>query len=457
MLLSHTEEEWNSAYTDAYVILVDFPRKLEKLQEIYSKPAYYAGYYVKRIHGNLNANESASSARLMLHDTWSQPSNFTHTPSGGRASQWDQIVSRLRLAPTQTEQPSQGSEPFWKIVQAESEPELHDALGSRIDVEYSIVQEMLHAQVLLVVSSNHVVLNHSAVVWASRVGFNRGTLSLTSHCDVNRSGNLDKLSVLALLHNKGWKPATLALTCHSCESETLYENTLSKSKLYFLALLQSDRIFDMFPVDDERHPFMLHGMPEKYYKAMLTLKGPEEFRKLMELIDATNTPQAIVNSPEFAALVDAASDDESDEEDVNAQGIVVAPHLLALPAPPHEEVLRARRMAAAVLTNNFSARDVNLAETRTVSVGGKDASIHLDGFSHASGRQRIYCACPNKKHPACFKYMYLDSFASEEVAFAWMALWWQWGLKNPDDNKSNHLKHKPLDSDVAIQIGAPVV
>ena len=59
MLLSRTEEEWNSAYNDACVILVDHPRKLEKLKEIFDKPSYYAGYYVRRIPGNLNANGSA--------------------------------------------------------------------------------------------------------------------------------------------------------------------------------------------------------------------------------------------------------------------------------------------------------------------------------------------------------------------------------------------------------------
>ena len=61
MLLSRTEEEWHSAYNDACVILVDHPRKLEKLKDIFDKPSSYAGYYVRRIPGNLNANGSALS------------------------------------------------------------------------------------------------------------------------------------------------------------------------------------------------------------------------------------------------------------------------------------------------------------------------------------------------------------------------------------------------------------
>ena len=61
MLLSKTEEEWKSSHNEAVTILVDKLRKLEKLQEIYDRPAYYAGYYVKKIPGNLNANGSAPS------------------------------------------------------------------------------------------------------------------------------------------------------------------------------------------------------------------------------------------------------------------------------------------------------------------------------------------------------------------------------------------------------------
>ena len=61
MLLSKTEEEWQSSYNEAVTILVDKLRKLEKLQEIYDRPAYYAGYYVKKIPGNLNVNGSAPS------------------------------------------------------------------------------------------------------------------------------------------------------------------------------------------------------------------------------------------------------------------------------------------------------------------------------------------------------------------------------------------------------------
>ena len=61
MLLSHTKGQWKSAYNDACVILVDKPRKLEKLKEIFDRPPYYARYYVKRIPGNLNANGSAPS------------------------------------------------------------------------------------------------------------------------------------------------------------------------------------------------------------------------------------------------------------------------------------------------------------------------------------------------------------------------------------------------------------
>ena len=81
MLLSKTEEEWKSSYNEAVTILVDKPRKLEKFQEIYDRPAYYAGYYGKRLPGNLNANGSAPS----------EANHSSITTHFGRSGAWTSI------------------------------------------------------------------------------------------------------------------------------------------------------------------------------------------------------------------------------------------------------------------------------------------------------------------------------------------------------------------------------
>ena len=47
MLLPPTEEEWKSSCNDACTVLVDKNIKLEKLEQIYDRSAYYSRYYAK--------------------------------------------------------------------------------------------------------------------------------------------------------------------------------------------------------------------------------------------------------------------------------------------------------------------------------------------------------------------------------------------------------------------------
>ena len=61
MLLSHTVEDWNEAYISDSVILENIPLKKEKLDNIYNRPSYYAGYYLCKITGNLNCHGSTPS------------------------------------------------------------------------------------------------------------------------------------------------------------------------------------------------------------------------------------------------------------------------------------------------------------------------------------------------------------------------------------------------------------
>ena len=61
MLLSKIKDEWEMAYDSARIKLVDHPRKLELLRQIYNRPSYYAGYYLSNIPGTLNIHGSQSS------------------------------------------------------------------------------------------------------------------------------------------------------------------------------------------------------------------------------------------------------------------------------------------------------------------------------------------------------------------------------------------------------------
>ena len=43
MLLSKTKDEWDLSYSSATALLESYPRKLQILENIYSKPTYYVG------------------------------------------------------------------------------------------------------------------------------------------------------------------------------------------------------------------------------------------------------------------------------------------------------------------------------------------------------------------------------------------------------------------------------
>ena len=63
MLLCDSEDQWKTSYNDASTILEDFPLKMEKLKDIYDRPSYYAGYYVRQLQCNmlLVGSQSAES------------------------------------------------------------------------------------------------------------------------------------------------------------------------------------------------------------------------------------------------------------------------------------------------------------------------------------------------------------------------------------------------------------
>lgn len=52
-LLKGTKSEWEQAYSDASDILLGDASKFSRLEEIYNNPGYYAGWYVRKVEGNL--------------------------------------------------------------------------------------------------------------------------------------------------------------------------------------------------------------------------------------------------------------------------------------------------------------------------------------------------------------------------------------------------------------------
>ena len=79
MLTCESQDEWDIAYNQALSLITNYPQQKDKLQDIYNRPSYYAGYICRRICGNLKlissvpAEQNHSSITRHLGDSamWS--------------------------------------------------------------------------------------------------------------------------------------------------------------------------------------------------------------------------------------------------------------------------------------------------------------------------------------------------------------------------------------------------
>jgi hypothetical protein len=165
-----------------------------------------------------------------------------------------------------------------------------------------------------------------------------------------------------------------------------------------LSLLQSAEILARFPLDDEHVPFILHGMPEPYYRLLLNLNTAGALAQFQDIVDRAGEPKAIVHDDGFIALLNAGDGAElkSDDEPEFADALIVDPALLVLPPLDPNDVITMQKNAVAAMLGHTAAA-VDIAETRYGEVDGHRVSVHFDNCSHQSGKPRIYCACPLKK------------------------------------------------------------
>ena len=88
MLKSTTVHEWKHSFDEASELLSQHPDKLQLLKDIYSKPDYYAGYYIRQINCNLNLN--GSTIAEINHS-----SVVAHLGPGGLMTIMDQLSQLL--------------------------------------------------------------------------------------------------------------------------------------------------------------------------------------------------------------------------------------------------------------------------------------------------------------------------------------------------------------------------
>ena len=78
-MLSGTKDEWETSYSSAKTHLLNDAEKFSALEEIYQDPSHYAGWFLKKIEGNLflngsipaEQNHSSVAAHLGARASWS--------------------------------------------------------------------------------------------------------------------------------------------------------------------------------------------------------------------------------------------------------------------------------------------------------------------------------------------------------------------------------------------------
>ena len=124
--------------------------------------------------------------------------------------------------------------------------------------------------------------------------------------------------------------------------------------------------------------------------------------------------------------------------------------LLDAPVPavgPAADMAMMHRIAANVLRGIGTA---DITSKWECDVGGIAITVHFDGCSHSSGKQRAYVACKGGDHSACFRYATVDRFPSEQECVATLACWSVEPKKRPKGwTKEDHKKIDPSNAEVA--------
>lgn len=236
------------------------------------------------------------------------------------------------------------------------------------------------------------------------------------------------------MHDRGWSPGAHALESHYPGAPKTYELAISRSKAYFCALVQAAEIFDRFPMAFGTLPAIIHGMPEAYYRFLLS-RITLDLGKLQAMLDNAADVRAVVDTEEFKQLVLA-----DDASGLDAPSLTLA---------DREDMSAMRRIAVSAL-HGIAHGHVDIAKRKFAIVDGERITVYFDNCSHQSGNPRIYGACQEKKrHHGCFKYRFLHQFPHEAYATAWIALWVQYAKGKPDLNKKQHLEHNPTPEEVA--------
>jgi hypothetical protein len=353
------------------------------------------------------------------------------------------------------------------LIDFPSESGQHDAAGCRIDIHggrlvgcdgtasvdapAELINDMVATGILLSVETEFgekgVAINLGTVNWDMSVTLGAGSTDPLQH---TRDRSMDavsccKLSCIMMMGSVGWKASddcgALGYFCHGAPREFALD--VGRPKSYFWVLAKADEILGKLGVL-ESLPVIHHGMKDSYYKVLLRLTSGKDLAKLDALM-ATAADVKALPDKDFAALLPEQGEEEPCGVEVQDEDAVLAP-LLDRPLQLQNtgaDMNTLHSNASAVL-RGLPRESIDLRSSMTADVHDHRLVVHFDNFSHSSGKQRCYIACPSPFHKACFKYAVVDKFPSKELASAWLMLWADHARRQPRDfTKKDHERHVP--------------
>ena len=359
---------------------------------------------------------------------------------------WDEVVTKLLKMQDPEEREACYFDPIAGMLRSPD--------GSQsVEVEASTLMDLINIGVLNGGESDfgelEVKVNRQAVQWCAAAGLHHGTLDFVGHLQLDTPQKHSKLALMMYLVTQGWAPQKQgeAGDYYAIGLDKVFEVAPSRSKLYFAVLVVVDKVLGKLALDESMLPVVYHGMPESYYKLCLRMRGPADAKALLALLDKTHDVKQLPDQ-EFAKLLPMA--ERVTEVEAVAEDDGLPRNLPALLDMPKEtstaaqvDIDRVHRMAAQVL-RAVPASMVDLRSTMRCADGNLRVNVHFDNFSHSSGKQRAYVACPVRSHTACFKYSIVERFESPAHVAAWLTAWARHAARQPESfTKEDHKGYEP--------------
>ena len=268
-------------------------------------------------------------------------------------------------------------------------------------------------------------------------------VTLVDSCE---NQHMVKLEILFRLYGQNFRPVpaiagTLGKTSRDDADRIVMNGMLGKSTKYFEALMMLNTCFRRGLATFH------HGASHYYYVCIATI---DDLSCLAEIENPSTVNddfwKSILKAKNPKALMDAEAVGQRSLED-GPEG------LPALPAAPKGKAKargRAKRKATPALAGAIVERPAVLEPMNfRFNCGEKSFAICLDGYSHQSGRRRVYAKCPIEGHTDCYWYTFLHKHDEPWQAVAYILSCVTKGLA-ASDKVAHKCIEPPSEADIAL-------